>query len=130
VEHPHADLPVDYPTKAQALGFATAYSRRFLNDTYRITRPPTLGDRASLLCGYAGRSLLAWWRAVTAPARHRWAYAWGFTQGAMAGIFVPPSARRLSPGVDWWADAERALAQAREVDPAPGVARAAAVGDG
>jgi GT2 family glycosyltransferase len=115
VEHPHEDLPVDYPTKAYALGFATAYSRRFLNDTYRIDRAPTLMDRGALLRGYLGRSLLAWGRALRTPALHRWSYAWGFTRGAASGILSPPRAERLVPHADWWADAEQALSRAIEL---------------
>jgi glycosyltransferase involved in cell wall biosynthesis len=123
VEHPDADLPVCYPTTAKALGFAIAYSRRLLNDTYQISRPATLDDRLALLQSYLGRSLLAWSRAVMAPAGHRWAYAWGFTLGAITGVCWPPVARRLTPGVNWEADAKRAVAQATVVDPILGPTR-------
>ena len=49
VDHPNSDLPTTYPISAYKLAYAIAYSRRFLNNHYRINRPPYLTDRLALL---------------------------------------------------------------------------------
>lgn len=108
-EHPDDDLPKAYSTKALEFGFATAYSRRFLNDNFRGFNPPRLSDRLALLKSYLGTCLLNWLRAVTHPRPHRFAYARGYTQGAWQGLVHKPTAGNLTPGIDWWGDAERAV---------------------
>lgn len=121
-DHPEADLPKAYPTAAYRLGYATAYSRRLLNDNFRGFEPPKLVDRWALVRSYAGTGLLAWSRAARSLRRHRYAYALGYTVGAARGLLAPPSARRLTPGIDWWKDAEVALCSLSRV---PGAARSA-----
>lgn len=112
VLHPDEDVPRAYPYQARRLAYATAYSRRFLNDHYRVTEPPHLSDRVDLLKSYAGNTLLHWARALVSFKRYRLAYAWGYTSGALRGLFQKPTARNLTPDIDWWADAEAALANA------------------
>jgi glycosyltransferase involved in cell wall biosynthesis len=108
-EHPDDDLPKCYPYQAFKFGYATAYSRRLLNDYYRGFDPPEFSDRVALIKSYLGTSLLNWWRAVSAPRRHRFAYAWGYTLGACRGMIQKPTAKNLTPQIDWRQDAKEAL---------------------
>ena len=104
------------PTEAFRLGYATALSRRLINDNYRGLDPPQWPDRFSLLRSYAGNALLAWARASRLE-RLRVRYACGYTLGALRGLCRGPSARRMTPRVEWWLDAERAMIHAEELQP-------------
>lgn len=110
IEHPDDAMPNSYPTRAYQLGYATAYSRRFLNDHYRVVEPPHFSDRVDLLKSYLGNNLINLARALARPRRHRFAYAWGYFVGSLRGVLQKPTARSLAPGIDWWQDAEAALA--------------------
>ncbi len=112
IEHPDLDTSKVYSQDAKHRGFAVAYSRRFLNDHYRITRPPTIGDRLALVKSYVGNSLLNWTRALSSRDKYDFAYARGYSMGALKGIFQKPTARSLTPEIDWWQDAEDAMARA------------------
>jgi hypothetical protein len=92
------------------MGFGVAYSRRLLNDNYRWPETPRISDRIALLKSYFGTALLEWFRALRTPKAHRFAYAWGYTVGAVKGVFSSPRASRLTPEIDWTRDAERTLA--------------------
>ena len=70
-EHPNADLPRAYPTDGFHLGYATAYSRRMINEAYRGFGKPRWADRLALLKGYAGNTLLNLGRAVRDPSSYR-----------------------------------------------------------
>jgi len=113
--HPCSDAPKAYATRARKMGLGVAYSRRLLNDNYRWPGKARIADRIALLKSYGGTSLLNWFRALTAPRAHRFAYAWGYSLGALNGIFLPPQSSRLTPGIDWAADAKRALSASEEV---------------
>jgi glycosyltransferase involved in cell wall biosynthesis len=113
--HPCADAPKAYATRARKMGFGVAYSRRLLNVNYRWPKDPRTSDRIALLKSYLGTALLQWFGTLKAPKPHRFAYAWGYTLGALKGVFSPPRASRLTPGIDWAADAERTLAESRKV---------------
>lgn len=112
LDHPNADLPKCYPIEAEKFGYARAYSRRFLNDHYRVTHSPHLSDRLALFKSYVGNTLLNWMRVISSHEDNDAAYARGYTMGALRGIFQKPTARNLTPEIDWWEDAEKALAQA------------------
>lgn len=109
VDHPNADTPKSYPHDAYKYVYAATYSRRFQNDYYRVYAPPTLSDRWALIKSYAGNTLLAWMRVISRPNRLNFALARGTTLGALHGLIRPPTAKRLTPHIDWWADAEEAL---------------------
>lgn len=111
VEHPNADISRAYPHEGLLKAYAATYSRRFLNDHYRIYSPPTLPDRWALVKNYAGNMLLAWWRVIAKPSRLNLSLARGTTLGAVHGLIRPPTAKRLTPHIDWWGDAEKALAR-------------------
>jgi hypothetical protein len=111
-EHPDADLPQAYPTRALKFGYTSAYSRRLLNDNYRGFDPPRFSDRVALVKSYLGTTLLNWCRALASPKKHRFAFAWGYTLGAFRGLIQKPTAKNLAPQIDWWQDAEAALRQA------------------
>ena len=112
IEHPSSDTPKAYPSDPYGFGRALAYSRRLLNDYYRGFDPPRLSDRVALVKSYAGNLALAWLRAVTSLRRDHRRYALGYTAGVALGLLRKPTARNLAPHIDWWGDAERALAAA------------------
>jgi glycosyltransferase involved in cell wall biosynthesis len=113
--HPHDDMPNSYPTKSYAFGFATAYSRRFMNDYYRGFSPPLSSDRRALMKTYLGGNFLNALRFLSGPRLYRLAYGWGYLRGTVCGIFRQPTSARLTPHVDWWKDAEVALGDRIEV---------------
>jgi len=117
IEHPNSDTPKAYPSDPYGFGRALAYSRRLLNDYYRGFDPPRLSDRVALVKSYAGNLALAWLRAVTSLRRDHCRYALGYTAGVALGLLRKPTARNLAPHIDWWGDAERALAAAVTLAP-------------
>jgi glycosyltransferase involved in cell wall biosynthesis len=110
VEHPNFDLPKTYPISAYRLAYATAYSRRFLNDHYRIEQTPTMMDRLALFKTYVGNLFIYFIQAFFHPKAHRFWYAFGYMVGALSGLFQKPTAKKLTPDINWWADARQALA--------------------
>ena len=108
-QHPCADTPQAYATRACKMGYGAAYSRRLLNDNFRWPARASLADRVALVKSYLGNSLLGWGRALRSPRLHRFEYAWGYTLGAIKGVLLPPSSARLTPKIDWRKDAESAL---------------------
>lgn len=116
VDHPDQDLPKAYPTDPFRLGFAVSYSRRLLNDHYRILMPPRFSDRVFLLASYAWNVFLNGVRFLRHPGKPRWAYFRGYLLGALKGLFVTPLSSRLLPEIDWYQDARAALKKAVEVD--------------
>lgn len=110
VDHPHADTPKAYPIEAYKYAYAATYSRRFLNDHYRVHAAPSLSDRWALIKSYAGNTLLSWMRVARNPTKANFALARGTAFGAVHGLTRPPTAKRLTPGIDWWGDAEKAIA--------------------
>ena len=112
VDHPNADAPVAYPNEAFKFAYAGMYSRRLLNDNYRVFEPTTVSDRWALVKSYLGNVLLSWMRILSQPTKTNLALARGTTMGAIHGLIRPPTARRLTPDIDWWADADKAVANA------------------
>lgn len=108
-EHPNDALPNSYPTEAFRLGYATSYSRRLLNDHFHGTNRPKIFDRIDLVKSYIGTSIINWSRAITSSKQHLFAYASGYTLGALRGLLQKPTARNLTRHIDWWKDAEQAL---------------------
>ena len=111
IEHPNEDTSKAYPTKAFKYGHAIAYSRRFMNDHYIPFGKPTFSHRFALGRSYLGNFLVNWLTALAHPRSYRFAYAAGYTVGALRGVFISPIAKNLTPQIDWQADAGRALAQ-------------------
>ena len=116
-DHPNADTPKAYATKARRMAWGTAYSRRLLNDNYRWPAAPTAADRLVLWKSYAGTTMLNLFHALRSPKAHRFAYTWGYFLGAAKGVFMPPSHQRLTPHIDWQKDAAAALSQRVNLTP-------------
>lgn len=114
--HPDEDMPNSYPIRPFAFGFATAYSRRLLNDDYRFPETAKCRDRGALLFSYAGNILTAFAKFILSPSRPRILFFLGYAKGVWKGIFFPPKAGTLSPGINWRKDAESDLAKSRELD--------------
>jgi hypothetical protein len=108
-DHPNADVPKAYCTKAFKMGWGISYSRRLLNDNYRWPKPPTIQDRLALWKSYVGNSALCILRAIGSCKVHRFAFAQGYLMGALQGIVRPPRHFRLTPHIDWQLDAEVAV---------------------
>lgn len=117
IEHPNADAPKAYPTDPYGFARALAYSRRFLNDHYRGFEPPRLTERLGLATSYAGNLLFAALRVLAGFRRYHVRFAMGYAAGVALAIAKPPVAGVLTPEVDWWADAERAVAAAVTLQP-------------
>jgi glycosyltransferase involved in cell wall biosynthesis len=117
--HPGGDRTVAYRRTAFGRGYATAYSRRLLNDHFRGFEPTRWADRLALAKSYAANMLLAWVHALGRRDRHAGVFALGYTLGAVRGLVQAPTSRRLSPTIDWRADAEAALSQARTFTVSP-----------
>jgi hypothetical protein len=113
VEHPSIDATRAYSRDGSAHGYATAYSRRAVNDAYRGLDRPTLRDRWSLITSYVGCSLLLLSQATVKRSVHD--YALGYWRGALHGFLRQPTAQRLTPDVRWRSDAEAALSRATHV---------------
>jgi len=111
IDHPNLDSPKTYPIDAFHFAYATAFSRRFLNDHYRISEPPRFSDRMALFKSYLGNNLINLFQFIMHPAKHRFAYFWGYFLGSIRGLFQKPTARNLAPNIDWLGDAESALSQ-------------------
>ncbi|MEL7655691.1 MAG: glycosyltransferase [Bacillota bacterium] len=107
--HPSETSPTAYSSDASRFGYALAYSRRWFNDNYRGLHPPTFGDRVSLLKFFIGSLLVHWFKALVTINRSRIGFAAGFTKGVIEGLLIKPTAKNLTPNIDWWKDAEEAL---------------------
>lgn len=116
VEHPNADTPKSYPYEAFKYAYAASYSRRFQNDHYRVYDLPTLSDRLALVRSYVGSVIVSWLRTISEPNDLNFALARGTTAGAIRGLTRPPTAKRLTPDIDWWADAEENLKSSQIID--------------
>lgn len=111
--HPEGDRTVAYRHKPFGRGYATAYSRRLLNDHFRGFEPPRPADRLALAKSLAAHTLLAWFTAMRCGNPHAARFASGYTLGAIRGLLQPPTSQRLCPQIDGRVDAEAALSQAR-----------------
>lgn len=120
VDHPHADTPKAYPYEAYKYAYAATYSRRFLNDYSRVYAAPTASDRWALIKSYAGNTLLSWMQAARKPTKTHFALARGTTLGTIHGLTRSPTAKRLTPDIDWWGDAEEALKHIKVLNHAAG----------
>jgi len=108
-EHPHEANSVAYRRDDLGFGFASAYSRRLVNDYYRGGATPRLADRIALLRTYAGASLCHGFQAARRRSSSR--FALGYAAGAVAGILRPPSSRTLTPDIDWPEELRLSVAQ-------------------
>ena len=112
VEHPDAGATLAYPTDLFGYGYVWAYSRRMINEAHRGFGRPGLSDRLDLLWTYAGNIIVHTASALARPTRGRCLLALGYLRGALAGLITKPSAPRLTPDIDWHADAEESLSAA------------------
>lgn len=110
--HPNDDSPKAYSSKAYNFGFASAYSRRWLNDNYRGFNKPKFSDRVSLIRQYIVSSFLSLFAAIRYLRSERFSFAFGYIAGAIMGLIRTPTAKNLTPEIDWWKDAEEALSKA------------------
>jgi glycosyltransferase involved in cell wall biosynthesis len=111
VEHPDVEASKIFSSNTKQLGYARAYSRRFLNDHYRLTDTPRFSDRLALVRSYLWSFLLNWISALGSFSGSKFAYAWGYTLGIFRALLQRPAARNLTPNIDWQTEAERALAK-------------------
>jgi hypothetical protein len=109
VEHPSKEPSRVAPAHAAGQGFATAYSRRLLNDLCR-GGSPGCSDRAALALSWAGGLAAASLDYATRGDADRGAFARGYLRGVLEGVFHPPSHGGLTPGIDWEAEAQMSLA--------------------
>jgi hypothetical protein len=110
--HPDEDSPKAYAFEGYQAGWALAYSRRLINDSYRGFDPPTWADRTALVKHYLGKSVLNLRRCYLSADGEKWNFASGYAWGCVHGLFRRPDPRRLAPGVDWKSDAADCLRRA------------------
>ena len=113
--HPDEDASRSWPADPFRLGRATAFSRRLVNDVYRYPCQPTPADRRSLFGSLLGGTAMAWARALGSPSRRGLKYALGYSSGVARAVWTAPRAERLTPAIDWRADALRDAAAGRTV---------------
>lgn len=113
--HPNDDSPKAYSTKAYSFGYASSYSRRWLNDNYRGFSKPRLSDRFSLIRQYFISIGLNWFRVIKNRKREWVDFASGYSKGAVDGLIKKPTAKNLTPNIDWYKDAEEALSHTIEI---------------
>lgn len=107
--HPDDDLPKSYPYQARKYGYAYAYSRRLLNNYSKGYVTPGLVERIALIKTYIGHNILNLIKLVSNPRMYRLNYAWGYFLGSLRGLVQNPTAKNLTPNIDWWKDADLAL---------------------
>lgn len=110
--HPNADDSKAYSREAYKFGYATAYSRRLINDHHQ--GGSILTNRLSLLRSYFSNNLINLFSFITTLDSKALKYATGYFLGSMRGLFQKPTADRLTPKIDWWGDAERAVSETVE----------------
>lgn len=115
VEHPNADVPKAYSADAYPLGYGDAYSRRLVNDMYRGNSKPSFSDRMALMKTYIGTTALYFCGVLRRPSWYQLAYTTGYLVGAFRGLMQSPTAKRLTPHIRWWEDADMALERVYEL---------------
>ena len=100
--HPGDDSSRAVRSEELIRGFASAYSRRLLNDLYRGDQPPRVSDRLALGATQVGAL-------ATALRDGRIQFAVGYAGGALAGLLRPPSPA-LQPEISWELEASVSLA--------------------
>lgn len=109
VEHPDIDNSKVFSSNMKQLGYAKAYSRRFLNDHYRLKEPPQFSDRLALAKNYLWSFFINWANAIGTFNKPRLLYAWGYTLGILRAVIQSPTARNLAPKINWRADAGQSI---------------------
>ena len=85
IVHPNGEGTPAFRRDAFGHGYATAYSRRLLNDHYRGAAPPRWSDRAALVRSYCAHALVGWGLAMVSANRAVCAFVWVFARrGARA----------------------------------------------
>jgi glycosyltransferase involved in cell wall biosynthesis len=109
VSHPDADDAQAYPRDPFRFARSVAYSRRLINDNYRGIDRAHWSDRAALVKSYLANCVWNGLDALVSQERAKFLYWAGYATGAALGLIAPPDARRLTPEIQWWSDAESTL---------------------
>lgn len=110
--HPNADESKAYSREPYKFGYATAYSRRLINDYHQ--RGSIITNRLSLIRSYFFNNTINFLSFVLTINSKALKYATGYFLGSMRALFQKPTANRLTPKIDWWGDAERAVSETVE----------------
>lgn len=117
VDHPDIDQRRVIPNDPWSSGFAHAYSRRLINDRYRVGSAPLLRDRISLGKSLLLHSGLNWLKAFVHPTSLPREYAQGYSSGVFAAMTKRPRASTLTPSINWQNDLQLSIKGARIVSP-------------
>lgn len=93
-----------------------AYSRRFLNDNYRILDKPTVTDRLYLLRSYIWNNFSRFLQIFKMLNQTSIKIFTGYFVGSMMGLFIQPRSERLTPKIDWLGDVEMSLRSSKLVE--------------
>ena len=107
--HPNADESKAYSREPYKYGYATAYSRRLINDHY--LGGSIFSNRLFLFRSYFSNSVVNLLSFITTLDSKSLKYSVGYLFGALRGLFQKPVASRLTPEIDWWSEAEVALSK-------------------
>lgn len=107
--HPNADDTKAYPKKAFRFGYATAYSRRLINDHFHENAHKK--DRKYLVRSYLSNNIINSINFSLSRNSYTFMYALGYKIGSLRGLIQQPSAKNLTPGINWWKDANDALSR-------------------
>lgn len=113
VLHPNKDKSKVRPSNIFKLGYANAYSRRFINDHFRVRTPPNVFDRTYLFLYLFSNSFKNFVNAFRDTENLN--YALGYLSGTIDALMKPPLSKNLSPSVNWRKEFEFSLARAIQI---------------
>ena len=111
--HPNADESKAYSRQPYKYGYATAYSRRLINDHH--LGGSRISNRLSLLRSYFSNGLVNLLSFITTLDSKSLNYSAGYFFGALRGLFRKPVASRLTPEINWWSEAEVSVSKMVEI---------------
>jgi glycosyltransferase involved in cell wall biosynthesis len=107
--HPNADESKAHSREAYKFGYATAYSRRIINDHQHSDS--TFKKRLFLFGSYLSNNILNILLILLTMDAVKIKYETGYFFGSFRGLFKRPTASYLTPEINWWKDAETAISR-------------------
>lgn len=106
--HPSIDSTVT-PSQPFKRGFALAISRRLIFESRKGYDDSISLAYINLLLSYIGNIFIQSLDLLKGAKKTKLAYNSGYFFGFLKGSFQKPTAKRLTPEIDWWGDAEVAV---------------------
>lgn len=109
--HPSTDDSKVIPSQPYKRGFAVAYSRRLIIENHKINYSSSVHKYFELLRSYVGNFIIQFVDILRRPDRIKMAYSFGYFSGSVVGLFRKPTAKYLTPEINWFQDAETAISR-------------------